>query len=136
MLMVKGREYGLVSLKDGRQLWLPGHWIRAWEGAENKDRCVMLSWCPLAQIRHSSIGQCTIISMKWRHWSSPLKIWVQVKSLAAQGQIIVQHSIRLVMDEHLFLVICALLSVSSVERSAVSYWAYYVHNPTVSETVF
>lgn len=64
-----------------------------------------------------------------------LPTWGQVKSLAAQGQIIVQQSGRLVTAEHLFLAMCALLSVSSVQGSAVSYWAY-VPNPPMFEPVF
>lgn len=43
LLMVKGRGYGLVSLQDRRQLWLPGRWIRARKGAETEDRGVTSS---------------------------------------------------------------------------------------------
>ena len=68
--------------------------------------------------------------LNWQHWSSPRsQTWGQVKSLVPYGQIIVQQYKRWVTAENCFLTVCALLIVSSVQGSGISYCVYIPCTP-------
>nr|XP_035931415.1 endogenous retrovirus group K member 9 Env polyprotein-like isoform X1 [Halichoerus grypus]XP_035931416.1 endogenous retrovirus group K member 9 Env polyprotein-like isoform X2 [Halichoerus grypus] len=71
------------------------------------------------------------------HWRPPplaLPTWGHIKKLAGEGQKILKQTRKPCTPEHLFLAMCALLTMSSppIEATNVSYWAY-IPNPPMME---